>query len=176
MRMLCEIFQLNRLLKSPSRRDHPETQLLDSWCKRVRVPKQNGEGEHVQFDIPNSFAAKNYPLLPPLKRLVSTDSYLPPNHAQSCKPAAVGMFAFSGCVNVCSLENGPEKKIIYKPAWGANYSLRNVVMAGSRMRSILGASAQGSILARHIEGVKLYFHLSMQNFKISFCLAQKQLK
>lgn len=166
MRMLCVIFQLNRLLKSPSRHDHPETQLLNSWCKRVSIPKQNGDGEHVQFDIPNSFAAENYPLLPPVKRLVSTDSYLPPNHAQSCKPAAVGMFAYSECVNICSLENGPEKKIIYKPVWRANCSLRNAVMAGGRMRSTLGARAQGSFLAKDIVGVQLCFHLSMQIFKV----------
>lgn len=168
MRMLCVIFQINRLLKSPSQHDHLETQLLISRCKRVSIPKQNGEGEHVQFDIPNSFAAQNYPLLAPVKRLVSTNSYLPPNHAQSCKPAAVRMFAYSECVNICILEDGPEKKIIYKPAWRANYSLRTVVIAGGRMRSTLGARAQGSNLARHIVGIQLCFHLSLQNFKFAW--------
>lgn len=45
--------------------------------------------------------------LPPVKRLVSTDRDLPTNLAQSCKPAAVGMFAYSGSVNICFYRMGP---------------------------------------------------------------------
>lgn len=45
--------------------------------------------------------------LSPVKRLVSTDRDLPTNLAQSCKPAAVGMFAYSGSVNICFYRMGP---------------------------------------------------------------------
>lgn len=70
--------------------------------------------------------------LSPVKRPVSTDRDLPTNLAQSCKPAAVGMFAYSGSVNICFYrmgENSPEdnfKKLLanYKRACTANYSVR----------------------------------------------------
>lgn len=39
--------------------------------------------------------------LSPANRLVSTDRELPTNLVQSCKPAAVGMLAYSGSVNIC---------------------------------------------------------------------------
>lgn len=47
-------------------------------------------------------------------RDTSADSYLPPNLAQSCKPAAVGMFAQGGRVNICILENALRKN---KDGW-----------------------------------------------------------
>lgn len=44
------------------------------------------------------------PLSSPAKSLVSTDTDLLTNLAQSCKPAAVGMRAYSSSVNICSTE------------------------------------------------------------------------
>lgn len=57
---------------------------------------------------------------------------LPTNLEQSCKPAAVGMFEYSGSVNICFYRMGPYntednfKQLLanYKHACTANYSIR----------------------------------------------------
>lgn len=47
------------------------------------------------------------PLFITSQRLVSTDRDLLTNLAQSCKPAAVGMYTYSSSVNICFYRKGP---------------------------------------------------------------------
>lgn len=94
--------------------------LQQTKCKRNRLKHQFSARPEYQGLF-----------LSPAKRLVSTDRDLPTNLTQSCKPAAVGMFAYSGSVNICFYRMGPYspednfKQLFanYKHACTANYSI-----------------------------------------------------
>ena len=72
--------------------------LWQTKCKRNRL-------EHQQNCLAGQSIRASF--FSPAERLVSTDRDLPTNLAQSCKPAAVGMFAYSGSVNICFYRMGP---------------------------------------------------------------------
>lgn len=99
---------------------------------KVYCNKQNAK--RTDWNIIKQSGRPEYqgPFLSPANRLVSTDRDLLTNLAQSCKPAAVGMFAYSSSVNICFYRKGPYspkdnfKQFLanYKHACTANYYIR----------------------------------------------------
>lgn len=79
-----------------------------SSCKRRFIVTDKMQEEQTGTSAKLSGRPKYQGLFfSPAKRLVSTDRDLPTNLTQSCKPAAVGMFAYSGSVNICFYRMGP---------------------------------------------------------------------
>lgn len=112
---------------------HAKNEMFYSWGERGFILTNKLQKEQTGTSA-NSLAGQSIrgPFLSPAKRLVSTDRILTIDLAQSRKPAAVGMFAYSGSANICFHKIGPNshkdnfKQLLanYRHAFTANYSIR----------------------------------------------------
>lgn len=83
-----------------------KNEMFYSWGERGFILTDKLQKEQTGTSA-NSLAGQSIrgPFLSPARRLVSTDRILTIHLAQSRKPAAVGMFAYSGSANICFLQN-----------------------------------------------------------------------